>query len=654
MIEITGAEGSSEYRAALMVCDALEAIWPGVSTTPAKRDDIKIAVSVKISGYKVQDIDVVLVGQLSEPRRVRPTRAIRGHAGNRLNNRPLLVESFVVAIEVKDQDDMGVRINDDQVQVRYSRSGRIEWKSATDQNLDQVHSLKAYFFDQHADVFVRRCLVFPSLLNISAPSAVAAGFNGHQLFSAIASPSRVLERNGHGFLSAGKPQFVSKVLASPLFRPMVPTRLDRERMDRLVAKSTAVDELVETLGSRTIFLRGYGGTGKTVLLLQTAWKQYKVEGNRTLILTYNLALAADMRRLMALMGIPSGVDDGGIEIGTVMSFLYKWFSKLHLLEDEDLDFSEYPDLCTTAIEMITSEAVTNEDIEYIITQEPDKFDFDQIFVDEGQDWPQGETTLLKSLYRPHRLCVADGIDQLTRGQRADWRTGIPRPERKTQSLRSCLRLKRNVSLFVAEMARLTGAAWGADINLVAGGGRLIVLCKPYEDARPLHEGLVGALRADGNAPVDMLFCVPPSDVRYEGQATTNGIAALLSLWGEECWDGVNASTRIDFARSSEQFRIVQYASCRGLEGWTVVLDGFDEFLEFIAARKRGLGLDQEETDGLMDLETASYREAWRWGMIALTRPIDTLVIQLRDPSNRFAQEVLGIAKKFEDFAEIIE
>jgi hypothetical protein len=86
----------------------------------------------------------------------------------------------------------------------------------------------------------------------------------------------------------------------------------------------------------------------------------------------------------------------------------------------------------------------------------------------------------------------------------------------------------------------------------------------------------------------------------------------------------------------------------------VVLDGFDEFLEFIAARKRGLGLDQEETDGLMDLETASYREAWRWGMIALTRPIDTLVIQLRDPSNRFAQEVLGIAKKFEDFAEIIE
>lgn len=654
MIEIIGTEGSSEYRAALMVRDALEASWPGVSNTPAEQDDIKIAVSVKITGYKVQDIDVVLVGQLSRPRLFRPARVIRGHAGNRLNDRPVVVESFVVAIEVKDQDDKGVRINDDQVQVRYSRSGKVEWKSATDQNVDQVHSLKAYFSDQHADVFVRRCMVFPSLANISAPSAVAAGFNGNQLLSAIASPSPVLERGGQGFLSAGKPQSVSKVLASPLFRPMVPTRLDRERMDRLAAKSPAVDVLLETLGAGTVFLRGYGGTGKTVLLLQAAWKQFKVDGKRTLILTYNLALAADMRRLMALMGIPSSSDDGGIEIGTVMSFLYKWFARLHLLDDEDMDFSKYPDLCSAAIEMITSGAVTPADIESIIAQDPDKFDFDQVFVDEGQDWPQGETILLKSLYSPHRLCVADGIDQLTRGQRADWRTGIPRTERKTQSLGTCLRLKRNLSLFVAEVARATGAAWGAEPNLVAGGGRLIVLCKPYEDAGPLHTTLVRDLRADGNAPVDMLFCVPPSEVRRDNEVTTNHIATLLSRWGEECWDGVNPSTRIDFARSTEQFRIVQYASCRGLEGWTVVLDGFDDFLEFIAARKRGLGLSQGEIDGLVDLDTASYREAWRWGMIALTRPIDTLVIQLKDPRNRFAKQVLEIAKKFEDFAEVVQ
>jgi hypothetical protein len=654
MIEIVGTEGSSEYRAAIMVRDALESAWPGVTTSPVEEDDIKIAVSVKISGYKIQDIDIVLAGRLSRPRQVRPARVIRGHTGNRLNNRPLIVESFVVTIEVKDQDDRGVRINDDQVQVRYSRSGKVEWKSATDQNVNQVHSLKAYFSDQHADVFVRRCMVFPSLSNISAPSAVASGFNGHQLISAIASPSPVLERKGQGFLSAGNSSAIDKVLGSPLFRPMVPTRLDRERIDRIAAKSPAVDELLATLGSGTIFLRGYGGTGKTVLLLQTAWKQFKVDGKRTLILTYNLALAADMRRLMALMAIPSSSEDGGIQIGTVMSFLYKWFAKLHLLEEEELDFSKYPALCDTAVEMINSGAVTAEDIENIVAEEPEKFDFDQVFVDEGQDWPQGETALLKALYSPLRLCVADGIDQFTRGQRADWRTGVPRNERKTQSLTTCLRLKRNLSLFVAEIARATGMGWEAEANPVAGGGRLIILCKPYETAREFHEQLVRDLREDGNAPVDMLFCVPPGGVKREGSTTHSTMSTVLSTWGQETWDGVDPGSRLDFARSSEQARIVQYASCRGLEGWSVVLDGFDDFLEHTADRKRIEGLTKDEIEGFVDLETAAIREAWRWGMIALTRPIDTLVIQLSNPTSKYGRQILDVAQSFGDFVEVVE
>lgn len=654
MIEIVGSEGSSEYRAAVMVRDALESAWPGVTTSPVEEDDIKIAVSVKISGYKIQDIDIILAGRLSQPRTVRPARVIRGHTGNRLNNRPLIVESFVVTIEVKDQDDRSVRINDDQVQVRYSRSGKVEWKSATDQNVNQVHSLKAYFLDQHADVFVRRCMVFPSLSNISAPSAVASGFNGHQLISAIASPSPVLERKGQGFLSAGNSLAIDKVLGSPLFRPMAPTRLDRERIDRIAAKSPAVEELLATLGSGTIFLRGYGGTGKTVLLLQTAWKQFKVGGKRTLILTYNLALASDMRRLMALMAIPSSSEDGGIQIVTVMSFLYKWFAKLHLLGEEELDFSKYPALCDTAVEMINSGAITAEDIEDIVAEEPEKFDFDQVFVDEGQDWPQGETALLKALYSPLRLCVADGIDQFMRGHRADWRTGVPRNERTTQSLTTCLRLKRNLSLFVAEIAQATGMGWEAEANPVAGGGRLIILCKPYETAREFHEQLVRDLREDGNAPVDMLFCVPPAGVKREGSTTHSTMSTVLSSWGHEIWDGVDPGFRLDFARSSEQARIVQYASCRGLEGWSVVLNGFDDFLEHTAERKRIEGSTKDEIEGFVDLETAAIREAWRWGMIALTRPIDTLVIQLSNPVSKYSRQILDVAQSFGDFVEVVE
>lgn len=132
------------------------------------------------------------------------------------------------------------------------------------------------------------------------------------------------------------------------------------------------------------------------------------------------------------------------------------------------------------------------------------------------------------------------------------------------------------------------------------------------------------------------------------------MSTVLSSWGQETWDGVDPGSRLDFARSSEQARIVQYASCRGLEGWSVVLDGFDDFLEHTAERKRIEGSTKDEIEGFVDLETAAIREAWRWGMIALTRPIDTLVIQLSNPTSKYGRQILDVAQSFGDFVEVVE
>lgn len=654
MITITGAEGSSEYQAAILVRNALETTWPGITETPREADDIRIAVSTKLSGYQIQDIDVVLAGRFAKPRLFKPMRVLRGKSGNKLNARPVMVESFVVAIEVKDHDDRGVRIMDDQVEVRYSRGGPLHWKSATDQNVKQMHALKTYLSDMHVDVFARRCMIFPSLASISAPSCVAGGFNGHQLMSAIAASSPLLERQRQGCLSAGKMGTIEKALAAPIFKQAIPTRLDRERMDRLAAKNPAIDEILETLGNGTVFLRGFAGTGKTVLLLQSAWKLFRTEGKRTLVLTYNHALAADMRRLMALANIPSSVEAGGIRVGTVMSFLYTWFSKLGLLDEGPLDFSTYPQLCSEAVELIEGGAVAREEIDEIIYSDPDFLDFDHVFVDEGQDWPSGETALLKALYDPTRLCVADGVDQLVRGARANWRAGLPRDKRNTLPLGKCLRLKRNLSLFVSEIARETGSAWEVEPNPAAGGGRIIILNKPYAAAKSFHETLVADLKSDGNDCVDMLICVRPDSVVENGNRRASLVGHEMDSWGQEYWDGVDPMARSDFPRSPGQVRIVQYASCRGLEGWTVVLDGFDPFLEEIFEGKLASGLDANEKDGFVDLEKAALGEAWRWGLIALTRPIDTLVIQISNPKSRFGVQVLEVARKFPDFIDIVE
>ena len=91
MIIITGAEGSSEYQAALLVRNALETTWPGIAETPQELDDIRIAVSTKLSGYQVQDIDIVMVGRFTKPRIFRPLRVLRGKSGDKLNALPVIV-----------------------------------------------------------------------------------------------------------------------------------------------------------------------------------------------------------------------------------------------------------------------------------------------------------------------------------------------------------------------------------------------------------------------------------------------------------------------------------------------------------------------------------------------------------------------------------
>ncbi len=128
----------------------------------------------------------------------------------------------------------------------------------------------------------------------------------------------------------------------------------------------------------------------------------------------------------------------------------------------------------------------------------------------------------------------------------------------------------------------------------------------------------------------------------------------MALWEQENWDGVDPMARSDFPRSTGQVRIVQYASCRGLEGWTVVLDGFDRFLQEIFESKLASGLDADEKEGFVDLEKAAHGEAWRWGLIALTRPIDTLVIQISDPESPFGVQVLEVVRKFPDFVDVLE
>ena len=50
-----------------------------------------------------------------------------------------------------------------------------------------------------------------------------------------------------------------------------------------------------------------------------------------------------------------------------------------------------------------------------------ELDFDNLVIDEGQDWPAEEVELLKALYDIRQICVADGVQQLVEAFK---RTGL--------------------------------------------------------------------------------------------------------------------------------------------------------------------------------------------------------------------------------------
>jgi len=650
MIEHIGIEGSREYHAAAYLEAALLRLWPDLAETAAEEELVRIASDVKIAGGPVNDVDIVVSGHLKPGRYVQPRKVLRDADGKRLTGTPVEIENFVIAVEVKDHPARRVRIVGDKIEVYYTRGASKGWKDATGQNIDQVHAIKDYYADAGLSPFVHRCVVMQGLDAIEADTAVAGDYSATDFFAAVLAARPPRQRGGRYYLSSTSRGKANELTEVRIFRPVVPTSLDRGRMDRLLQQGPVVDKLLAASGEKFTCLRGHGGTGKTVTFLQAAWKSYKERDARTLVLTYNHALAADIRRLLALLGVPSG-EEGGIMVQTAMSFFYTWMYRLGVTMSEDEGYAAYPAKCKEALDNIAGGALDDADIAAIKQSAPARFDYDWIVVDEAQDWPPHEVALLKRLYDPRTIAIADGVDQLVRGERADWLGGTSRDTRLLVNLVHCLRMKRNLAVFAAALADEAGISLDILPSEKAGGGRVVLVEGSWSSHRELHEELAGQAAAANNEPIDSLYCVPTASIIEDGMTRTSALSRALADWGLETWDGVDERKRQDFPRSISEHRVVHYMSCRGLEGWTVVLENLDQFWSERLELKKSEGLAPSEIEGLHSLDDLAAKQAWRWTFIALTRPIDTLVITISDLDNPLSKALLKVARDFPDIVE---
>jgi hypothetical protein len=393
-----------------------------------------------------------------------------------------------------------------------------------------------------------------------------------------------------------------------------------------------------------LIFKGRGGAGKTIRLLQLAKGLHDDSGSRVLFLTYNKALAADVRRLLAILGIRDKVDGPTIRVSSSDSFFWALLKSFDLAPQQILGghfpAGEYSRRKAELLQLLRSASPQEIRADPAARENPDVFFWDCICIDEAQDWPEDERDLLVALFGVNNLVVADGVDQLVRqSRRCDWTVAAPK-SRQIVTLRKSMRLKSNLCRFVTTLSEKLGVPWEMEVNPDIRGGQIIILQGEYTESS--HRAALADHIRLGNLPIDFMLCVTGA----EG-AESAGLAPKLKSWGYQVWDGTSDSERNAFPTDTDQFRVVKYESARGLEGWTVACLDFDRF--FDKQMRLGLSVDR---DLLESQSEAAHAFAAQWALIPVTRAVDTLILQVSAPGLLY-EALLSAARVHRDFVRLI-
>jgi AAA domain len=648
-VSISGDTSSENYSLALSLRGVLESLV-------GKNGRASIVVGAFTPGCSVQDTDLIVLG-VCDP----PYQLPRSLLPSELGDKPLKLSNFALAIEVKAHSQEKIRFEGNQVLVRYRNSAtrRDEWHGATDQNRKQIYSLKNFLEREQLKsphwipiLWLRNVAskdlpkTSNNLLGSEIDSDCLTGLILDNRFDTLFGQSDNWQCR---YLRCARDEGAKEIVdAIHIFtRKLVPSILDRKKIER-ITKTTVELELpgyVDKMGTQLLIFRGRGGSGKTVRLLQLANRLLQDQSARVLFLTYNRALASDLRRLMHLMGIREFRDQPTISIRTSEKFFWElmtaWGEAPSVGKGQPFPSAEFEEKKLVLRNLFAGE--TKEDLQKELSWQnhPSLYNWDYVIVDEAQDWPESERDILAALFGAKRLVVADGVDQLVRRDgRCDWAILTESKCRQIVPLRKALRLKSNLSSFVEAFVSAEGLEWDMVINTEVLGGNVFIIVGEY--TRDAHTHIMGEHKKLGNAAIDALFCV--TGVRG---SMGSRIGEQLIEWGEQVWDGSIEEVRDSFPERLEQLRIVKYESCRGLEGWTVVCLDFDVFFE--RQWQEGMKIEKElfETQ-----EEVAARYSARWAMIPMTRAIDTLVIQVRRHSE--AAQIMTNLASGRDYVTIIK
>jgi hypothetical protein len=691
-IRIKGNKETNEYQDALQLKQLFESSLDINSTN----GEILIIANATLFGQETKDVDLIVIGDFEKYSCRIKTKAISTNKEELdLKERTVFVNSFCFTIETKRHRAEDVRLEGLNLLVKYNN----KLSDATTQSENQKYALKNFLADRlNFSPYICNFIWFKNICWESIKGLLGnneALFTKHnylpnsfkfpfllQLACIQQPPYNPKEKDGIGykgyssFSALRKNESFDYSQMESVFEIFEKVKvgtgqLTRKKIEHITSKLLDEDKKwVKNVGEKLIIISGRAGTGKTIKLLRIACDLAINNGARSLILTYNHALVSDIKRTLALAEIPDGVDNYTVNITTLHKFIYELIIGFGLVTnlknpEEQAKYipefiSKYDEYLKELIDCIENGLIQEKEIQELMRSKHERVAWDFILIDESQDWSELEKKIIFTIFGKHKTIIADGVDQLIRSQKkCNWRQGLkPELDFYQKSEKKGLRQEVNLIHFVNEYAKQAGVVWEIEPKQELIGGKIIISTKGY--TQELHNEQLKHCKDCQNSEYEMMFLVPPNLVSRTQRENEYGkkievrkfkLTDEFIKMGISLWDLTNTDLRTQYAVELTQHRLLQYESCRGLEGWTVVCLELDEFIR----HKLETFVEEESNElALESFDEKRKKFIYLWSLIPLTRAIDTLVITLKNKDTDVYKYLRKAYERYPDFVQWID
>lgn len=661
--------GSEEYTGAGILRDIFKDEFSNKNEINGK---IVIKPNFKAIGEDPEDIDIVVWINLENclynvncPHNFFNDITQKFETSSMPTRKEVTIKSILFNIELKSHNNSGITISANDIKVDYKGKK----SSAYDQNNKQKYSLKNFISKSESNlkdknIYITNLIWFPNFKgNLGwGQSNLKNLLLGNQLdFKklievAFAKNPPTKSNLGNKFFQSA---IDDRALASDLNKDLENVftfydkqviinqgDLSRKKLEKVIQRQLdgLYKDAFDSIGNKTLIIKGVPGSGKTLILLRFSYFLAINNGGRSLITTYNKALIADVNRLSRLAGFKDDPSSASIGASTCLKLMRRLFIEFNIYNEEPSNLTSiekqnyFKVNFTNKYEALLSELLNlimvadKNDIEQLKSN-LSELNYQYIFIDESQDWYQQEKDILYLIFGSNNCIISYGSHQLLRNNRPlNWNIGTSSVH--DLLLNTSYRQKTNLCHFLNDVSSRLDLTNEIQINTKIPGGQIKIYNKELslQHYNSFYQYCIDQCK---NAAYDILLLVNSSDTLHKTLKHNN-----ISIH-----DGTIEKNKAIIPNDMDASRVFNYQSCRGLEGWVVIVNNLDLFLNDI---EKSIEVAEES----LSLQETKDKVCTQWLYMILSRPIDTLVISFKNPNSKYAKLLNDIANDHSDYCEI--